>query len=109
MIDGFESPFGMELLAIVDWLLVQGHYEASVAGIREGLRQWPAGKEAAERKLRLFDDRAIGIALDRLKWETTNQLRPDGRTPVVIHGQNGRIQDSNSYGNDPNPPKDKAR
>ena len=24
----------------------------------------------------------------------------------VIHGQNGRIQDKDSYGNDPNPPKD---
>jgi O-acetyl-ADP-ribose deacetylase (regulator of RNase III) len=67
MIDGFESPFGMELLATVDWLLVEGDHEASVAGIRNGLSQWPAGKEAAERKLRLFDDRAISIALDRLK------------------------------------------
>lgn len=25
---------------------------------------------------------------------------------VVIHGRNGRIQDSDSYGNDPNPPRD---
>jgi len=25
---------------------------------------------------------------------------------VVIHGRNGRIQDKDSYGNDPNPPKD---
>jgi len=66
MIDGFESPFGMELLATVDWLLVIEKCEASVTGIREGLHKWPAGKSAAERKSRLFDDRAIGIALDRL-------------------------------------------
>jgi len=26
---------------------------------------------------------------------------------VIIHGKDGKIQDSDSYGNDPNPPKDK--
>lgn len=66
LIDGFESPFGMELLATVDWLLVREKCEPSVAGIREGLRKWPAGPAAAERKCRLFDDRAIGFALERL-------------------------------------------
>ena len=29
------------------------------------------------------------------------------RVEVVEHGKNGRIQDSDSYGNDPNPPRDK--
>lgn len=29
------------------------------------------------------------------------------RTEVVIHGTNGKIRDSDSYGNDPYPPKDK--
>jgi hypothetical protein len=29
------------------------------------------------------------------------------QTEHVIHGRNGRIQEKNSYGNDPNPPKDK--
>lgn len=66
LIDGFESPFGMELLATVDWLLNREQCEASVAGIRQGLSRWPAGAEAGERKSRLFDDRAIGIALERL-------------------------------------------
>ena len=66
LIDGFESPYGMELLATVDWLLQKEHCEASVAGIREGLSRWPAGAEAAERKVRLFDDRSIAIALERL-------------------------------------------
>ncbi|MCX7140610.1 MAG: macro domain-containing protein [Proteobacteria bacterium] len=66
LIDGFESPFGMELLATVDWLLVRGGCEANVSSIRQGLRQWPVDEAAAERKCRLFDDRAIGIALDRL-------------------------------------------
>lgn len=65
-IDGFESPFGMELLATVDWLLVRGGYEANISGIRQGLQQWPAGPASAERKTRLFDDRSLGIALERL-------------------------------------------
>lgn len=28
------------------------------------------------------------------------------KTELVIHGENGQILNKNSYGNDPNPPKD---
>jgi hypothetical protein len=73
-INGFESPFGMELLATVDWLLDREHCAPSVAGIREGLRRWPAGAEAAERKLRIFDDRAISIALQRLTGPSVHAM-----------------------------------
>lgn len=66
LIDGFESPYGMELLATVDWLLSQEHVEPTVPAIREGLRRWSGGPDAAARKDRLFDDRALGIALERL-------------------------------------------
>lgn len=65
-IDGFESPLGMELLATVDWLIAKEHREPTVEGIRAGLRAWPAGQEAAERKLRLFNDRFIGLAIEQL-------------------------------------------
>ena len=64
LIDGFESPFGMELLATVDWLLYKESTEPTIEAMREGLKRWPAG--AAERKSQLFDDRALGIALERL-------------------------------------------
>lgn len=64
LIDGFESPFGMELLATVDWLLVREGVQPTVQAVREGLRNWPAG--AGARKDRLFDDRAVAIALERL-------------------------------------------
>jgi O-acetyl-ADP-ribose deacetylase (regulator of RNase III) len=66
MIDGFESPFGMELLATVDWLLIKEQVAPTVPAIRDGLSRWGGGAGAAERKARLFDDRSIGIALDRL-------------------------------------------
>ncbi|HMN23355.1 MAG TPA: DUF2188 domain-containing protein [Ignavibacteriaceae bacterium] len=29
------------------------------------------------------------------------------KSEVVIHGRDGKIRDKDSYGNDPNPPKDK--
>jgi O-acetyl-ADP-ribose deacetylase (regulator of RNase III) len=66
-IDGFESPLGMELLATVDWLIEREHAEPTIPGIRSGLRKWPAGDAAAERKLRLFDDRLLKLALDQLE------------------------------------------
>ena len=66
-IDGFESPLGMELLATVDWLLVEGGREPVIASIREGLASWPGGRAAAKRKQALFDDRLLSLALERLR------------------------------------------
>lgn len=65
LIDGFESPFGMELLATVDWLLIKEHVQPTVSAVREGLLTWPV-QGAAQRKSRLFHNEAIGIALERL-------------------------------------------
>ncbi len=65
-IDGFESPFGMELLATVDWLIEQEDCEANLPALRAGLGRWPAGAEAGERKLRTFNDQLVGLALERI-------------------------------------------
>jgi O-acetyl-ADP-ribose deacetylase (regulator of RNase III) len=65
-IAGFESPFGMELLATVDWLMVREGRSADVADIKAGLQDWPGGPGAGERKLRLFDDRMLTLAIERL-------------------------------------------
>jgi len=70
LIDGFESPFGMELLATVDWLLTKEAIAPTVPSLRVGLQRWRGGGAAAERKDRLFDDRALGIALERLTMPT---------------------------------------
>lgn len=40
---------------------------------------------------------ALGIA---------REIAINQRSEVVIHGRNGRIQDKDSYGNDPYPPRD---
>lgn len=65
LIDGFESPFGMELLSTVDWLLSREDVAPTVSAVREGLKYWPH-EGGAVRKSKLFDDRAINIALERL-------------------------------------------
>lgn len=66
LIDGFQSPLGMELLATVDWLLSEGQVDGSVAAVQDALQAWPGGTAAGERKLRLFDERMIDLALGRL-------------------------------------------
>lgn len=72
IIDGFESPLGMELLATVDWLLTERKCAATIAGTKQGLGDWPGGRAFARRKQALFDDRLIGLALERLA--AINQL-----------------------------------
>lgn len=66
LIDGFESPFGLELLSTVDWLMAKQGVEPNVEAIKEAIMQWPAGINSAKRKAKLFDDRSISIALERL-------------------------------------------
>jgi O-acetyl-ADP-ribose deacetylase (regulator of RNase III) len=67
LIDGFQSPLGMEALATVDWMLQRENAEPTLSGIREALHRWPAGEEAAARKERLFTDKLLQAALDRLR------------------------------------------
>ncbi len=67
IIDGFESPFGMELLSTVDWLVVKEGCELTLESIKNGLSRWPAGHKWAVRKEKLFNDRSLQIAIDKLK------------------------------------------
>lgn len=67
LIDGFQSPLGMEVLATVDWLIAQEGAEATLSGIRAGIEQWPAGAAYARRKQDLFSDRLLGLAIERLQ------------------------------------------
>lgn len=66
LIDGFQSPIGMEALATVDWLIVRGGVKPTLADIRHGIRNWPAGISAVQRKQKLFNDRILQLALERL-------------------------------------------
>jgi O-acetyl-ADP-ribose deacetylase (regulator of RNase III) len=66
LIDGFEYPLGLELLGTVDWLLDHDKVAPSVAAIKQGLGKWLDGGDAAKRKLKLFEDDMIEIAVARL-------------------------------------------
>ena len=39
--------------------------------------------------------------------EAAREIARNNRSELVIHGRDGRIQDKDSYGNDPHPPKDR--
>lgn len=66
LIDGFQSPLGMEVLATVDWLLRRENCSPDVPCLKMALADWPGGADAGQRKLRLFDDRLLKLASDRL-------------------------------------------
>jgi len=61
---------------------------------------WQTKREGAGRAGGLYDTQAQAIERAR------NQAKRE-RVEVVIHGKDGRIRDSDSYGRDPNPPKDR--
>jgi len=63
---GVEGVRGMELPATVDRLLHERGREPTAPALRAAPATWPGGAGAGERKLRLFDERRLGLALDRL-------------------------------------------
>ncbi len=71
LIDGFQSPLGMEALATTDWLIQMESAEPTLAGIRKGLVNWRHSPEAATRKQNLFTDKLLVAALDRLNRTAT--------------------------------------
>jgi O-acetyl-ADP-ribose deacetylase (regulator of RNase III) len=66
IIDGFESPLGMELLATVDWLITREECEPTAVSVKAGIAHWPGGRTAGRRKLKQFNDRLLELALARL-------------------------------------------
>ncbi|MFM7849488.1 MAG: macro domain-containing protein [Rubrivivax sp.] len=60
LVEGFESPYGLELLATVHWVVTQGGSGLEVADVVNHIHNWN------ERK-RQFTPRQIAIALDRLQ------------------------------------------
>jgi O-acetyl-ADP-ribose deacetylase (regulator of RNase III) len=66
LIDGFESPLGMEVLGTIDWLLNHDGIPPTAEAVKAGLLGWAGGEQAAKRKLRLFEDQLIVLAIERL-------------------------------------------
>ena len=61
---------------------------------------WAVRRERADRDSSHHDRKSDAMDAAR------DTARRD-RVEVVEHGRDGRIRDSDSYGNDPNPPRDK--
>ncbi len=74
LIDGFESPLGMELLATVDWLLSQEGVAPDVKAIQTALKQWPDG--AGDRKLKIFEPDMIAGAIEQLRSQPWLDITP---------------------------------
>lgn len=61
---------------------------------------WQVLTAGAQRPAYATDTQAKSIHLGR-------ELARARETELIIHGQDGRIRQKNSYGNDPCPPRDK--
>lgn len=61
---------------------------------------WATKKEGAQRAGAVVDTQKV--AIERAREQAKRE-----KVEVVIHRKDGSIRDSDSYGNDPSPPKDK--
>lgn len=67
LIDGFETPYLMELLSTVDWLQAQQNRVLDTASILAGISRWPGGRQSAQRKAQLFPAEIVELARKRLQ------------------------------------------
>ncbi len=61
---------------------------------------WAVKKEGSSRFTVITETKKDAVVVAR-------QIAKNNKSELIIHGKDGEIQDKNSYGNDPNPPKDK--
>lgn len=61
---------------------------------------WATKKEGAEKAGRVFETKQEAMEQGREQAKREN-------VELVPHKKDGTVQNPNSYGNDPNPPKDK--
>lgn len=61
---------------------------------------WAVRREGSERASSVHDHQSDAI-------NTGRGIARREHTEFVIHGENGRLRDSDSYGRDPNPPEDR--
>ena len=82
----------MKRTLLNQWLLL------AIAGTSSS--GWAVKKSGSERASRTFETKEEAIEYGRALSKTE-------QTELYIHKSNGMIQNRNSYGDDPNPPKDK--
>ncbi len=60
---------------------------------------WAVQPEKSERAYRITETQAEAIKVAKV-------MAKNQESELVIHGKDGKIRDKDSFGNDPNPPKD---
>jgi hypothetical protein len=63
---------------------------------------WAVRKEGSARASRIFPTKDLALDHARL-------VAKRNKVELVVHRQDGRIQDADSYGADPSPPRDRVR
>ncbi|MDP2323163.1 MAG: macro domain-containing protein, partial [Gammaproteobacteria bacterium] len=71
LIDGFQSPYLMELLSTVDWILAEQGPDVSDDQIAAAILGWAGGRDAGRRKARLFQPDVVALAVERLRAESS--------------------------------------
>jgi O-acetyl-ADP-ribose deacetylase (regulator of RNase III) len=66
LIDGFQSPHGLELLATVDWLNVRENVSLEAEPMMAAIARWPGPEGAAERKAKSFSIEHVAVAINQL-------------------------------------------
>jgi O-acetyl-ADP-ribose deacetylase (regulator of RNase III) len=66
VIDGFQSPHGLELLATADWLHRKSGVALATDAMIAAIANWPGPEGAAERKARIFSRRHVEVAVAHL-------------------------------------------
>jgi O-acetyl-ADP-ribose deacetylase (regulator of RNase III) len=68
LIDGFASPYGLELLCTTHWVMQEAGPDATRGEIIATLQQW------SRRKAEIFTDRHIAVAWERLQTQRLNSI-----------------------------------
>ena len=63
-------------------------------------KEWAVKGAGNEKATKITDTQKQAI-------DAAKEIAKHQKSEVVIHGTDGKIRDKDSYGNDPNPPKDK--
>jgi len=66
IIDGFQSPYGLELLATADWLNQNEGAMLDADDMMRAIAAWPGPKGSAERKAKIFSREHVKVAVDHL-------------------------------------------
>ena len=87
LIEGYEDPFGMELLATIHWLMQTEEIPLLFEPIKSGMTNWCKGQDPSwgQRKIRLFSDELIKRGIERVNSKFFVTPRSFKHSYSVVH------------------------